>query len=141
MAEKTYQPVLITSIQAAADLAYVNRFVGVDGNYAGAGAFAVGILNAETDSGKMAPVIAGGIALIEAGEHIHAGKPIVSGATGKAMEAHALTATPPSGATPVTSTGAQAAMDIAGSVTDEVILGYTLDEAAADGSVIRIKLI
>lgn len=140
MAEKTYQPTLITSIQAAANLAYVNRFVGVDGNYAGAGDFAIGVLNAETDSGKMATLIAGGIALIEAGEHIHAGKPIVSGATGKAMEAHALTAIAPAGSTAVKSDVERVSMDIAGSVTDEVILGYTLDEAAADGSVIRIML-
>lgn len=141
MAEKTYQPVLITSIVAAAALATVYKFVGYDGNYAGAGAGALGVLNCETDSGEMAPVIVSGIAKVIAGGAISVGGAVVSGSTGKALAATLLSATPASGATPVTSTGAQAAMTIAGSVTPEVILGYALDEATTDGDIIRVKLV
>jgi hypothetical protein len=141
MAEKTYQPILVTSIVAAAALATVYKFVGYDGNYAGAGAAALGVLDAETDSGEMAPVVASGIANVIAGGAISVGEAVVSGATGKALAATALSATPPAGQVAVLSTGAQAATTIAGSVTPEVILGYALDEATQDGDIIRVELV
>lgn len=112
MANKTYQPLLTTSVTAGETLDTTELFIGVDGKYAGAGDFAVGVLDAATANGGQAPVVAYGIALITAGEAISPGDGIESAAGGKAA---------------VLDTG--------------VLLGYALDEATADGDIIRVKLV
>lgn len=112
MSFKTKQPVHITSITAAANLTEPKRFVGVDGNYAGAGAFALGVLEAATDTGKQAPVMTYGIAIVLSGAAITAGAGVESNAAGKAI---------------TKDTG--------------VLLGYALDSAAGADEEIRVKLV
>jgi len=81
---KTEQPILITSIEAKANLAK-NLFVGFDGLVCGNGAKALGVCNAETDLGEMAPVTAVGIALVLSGAAVAVGAKIQSNASGKAI--------------------------------------------------------
>lgn len=109
---KTKQPVHITSITAAANLTEPKRFVGVNGNYAGAGAFALGVLETATDSGKQAPVMTYGIAIVLSGGAISAGAGVESNAVGKAV---------------TKDTG--------------VLLGYALDAATGADQEIRVKLL
>jgi hypothetical protein len=112
MSIKTKQPVLTTSIAAAANLTETKKFIGVDGNYADAGAFALGVLDAATDAGKQAPVITYGIAIVLSGGAITAGAGVESNAAGKAISHN---------------TG--------------VLLGYALDAATGADQEIRIKLL
>lgn len=81
---KTEQPILITSIQALADLSK-NLFVGFDGDLCGNGAKALGVCNAETDKAEMAPVTSVGIALVLSGNAVTLAAPIQSDAAGKAV--------------------------------------------------------
>lgn len=109
MASKTYQPVLITGITAAANLTTKYLFIGFDGNLASAGAAALGVLQAETDSGDEAPVGVQGIFLVVAGEAIDVGEGVEVGTNGKA-----------------------AALD------SGVQVARALDEATQDGDIIRV---
>ena len=84
----TEQPILITSIQAAANLAK-NLFIGFDGDICSAGIKAFGVSNAETDSGEQMPVCVKGIALITTGGALSVGDKIESDGDGKAIEATA----------------------------------------------------
>jgi len=111
MANLTYQPILITSIAAAAELATKYLFIGFDGNVASAGAAALGVLQAATDSGEQAPVGAQGIFLVIAGGAISVGEAVEVG------------------------TGGKAAAYSAG-----VSIGRALDEATTDGDIIRVLL-
>ena len=52
MSEKTYKPVLISSITAKTDIKKC-RFIGFDGNYCTAGVKAYGISDVETDKEEM----------------------------------------------------------------------------------------
>ena len=52
---KTYTPILIDSVLAAADLQQ-KRFVGFDGNCCTAGAKALGVVDVTTEKGQYAPV-------------------------------------------------------------------------------------
>lgn len=106
---KTYQPILTTSIAAAAALAHKHRFVGVDGAYCGAGDRALGTLEVETDAGQQAPVNVLGIVLVEAGAPIGAGEQVESDSDGRAVE-----------------------------LDDGVANGVTLDAAGAAGDIIRL---
>lgn len=112
MSLKTKQPVHITSITAAANLTEPKRFIGVSGNYAGAGAFALGVLEAATDSGKQAPVMTYGIAIVLSGAAVNAGAGVESNGSGKAI---------------TKDTG--------------ILLGYALDAATGADQEIRIKLL
>ena len=108
MANKLYKPVLIDSIEAAANIDE-HRFIGFDGNYCGAGAKALGVCDVSTEQGQLCPVAALGVLLVEAGGTITAGAAVTSDANGKAVTV---------------------------SNNDE-INGYSLDSAAA-GQEIRI---
>jgi hypothetical protein len=107
---KTEQPILITSIRAKANLPK-NLFITFDGEICGNGAKALGVSNAETDLGEMAPVTAVGIALVFSGNAVTLGAPIQSDANGKAIPL------------------------AAGSLN-----GYALDAAAGADELIRLKL-
>jgi len=110
---KTEQPILITSIEATEDIPK-HRFVSVLGGLAPAfetSQTTLGICNADTKQGEQCPVMVNGIALVEASTAIVVGKPIVPSANGKAM-----------------------------SNTDGRFAGYALDNAVADGDIIRILL-
>jgi len=111
MAELTKQPILITSVEATAELATTNLFVGLTGSYAGAGAYALGVLEAVTSLGQQAPVITLGIALVTAGGAITAGAEVESAAGGKAV-----------------------------AKTTGIALGRALTAAGADGDTIKVKL-
>jgi len=83
---KTEQPILITSILASADLsAKQNLFIGFDGAVCGSGIKPLGSLNANTNSGEMAPVVCAGIALVYSGAAVSVGAKLQSNAAGKAI--------------------------------------------------------
>ena len=83
---KTEQPILITSITAAADLsASKNLFIAFDGTLCGNGAKALGVLNADTDNTEEAPVMCQGIALVKSGAAVSSGDKIQSNANSKAI--------------------------------------------------------
>jgi hypothetical protein len=83
---KTEQPILITSILAAADLsASKNLFIGFDGNICGNSAKALGVLNAGTNQNEYAPLTCAGIALVLSGAAVSVGAKIQSNASGKAI--------------------------------------------------------
>ena len=110
---KTEQPVLITTIQAAADLSESkNLFIGFDGDIFGNGAKALGVLNANTSEDEMAPVMTHGIALVYSAAAISAGAKLQSNADGKALTYAAGEAN-----------------------------GYALDAAGGADELIRVKLI
>lgn len=140
---KTEIPGLVVSQLAAAALAK-GLFVMPDGNVCGAGKKALGVCKLDTASGEMAPVDTSGVVLMLSGAAITVtdeSVAVVSDAAGKAVAATVLSATPPAGATPVTSTGAQAAMTVAGSKTPQAINGYALDTAGGANEWIRVKLV
>ncbi|HOI31112.1 MAG TPA: DUF2190 family protein [Melioribacteraceae bacterium] len=81
---KTEQPLLITSVTAAASIPK-NRFVGFSGNLPSAGAVCLGVSNAETSPGEQMPVTVIGIVLVVAAATIAAGDPVESDSAGKAI--------------------------------------------------------
>lgn len=86
MATKTEYSTLIASIEAAVQLAQDKRFIGFDGNYAGAGESALGVLQAPTEAGQQAPVMVYGIPLVLSGTTLASiGIGIESDANGKAV--------------------------------------------------------
>ncbi len=105
---KTQQPILTTSIAAAADLTKA-RFVGFNGNVCAAGAKALGIAETDTGSGRQAPVNVLGILHIESGGAIAVGADVESNASGQAI-----------------------------TKTAGVSNGTALDAASAQGEIIRI---
>jgi len=83
---KTEQPVLITSIKAAADFSNSkNIFIGFDGNTCGNGAKALGVLNANSAQNEQAPLMSIGIALVLSGAAVVLGAKLQSNASGKAI--------------------------------------------------------
>lgn len=140
---QTHQPLGNTSILAAAALGK-HLFVGADGNVCGANKKALGVTEVDAALGEQASVIFSGIALVLSGGAITVTDelvPVASDAAGKAVAATALSATVPSGATPVTSTGAQPAMTMAGSATPQKINGWALDSATGANQLIRVLLV
>lgn len=137
---KTYMPLAIYSITAAAALTK-NLFIGLTGDVCGANAKALGVCDTDTAITEQCPVITHGIALCTSGGSFSAGAALVSDAAGKAVAATTLSATVPSTGTPVTSSSAQPAMTIAGSVLPQVIVGYALDESTGADQSIRILLV
>src|SRR5512147_2619019 len=81
---KTEQPLLITSVKAAANISK-NLFIGFDGNLCAANAKALGVSNAITDLSEQLPVTAKGIALVYSGGAISQGAKIASDANAKAV--------------------------------------------------------
>ena len=82
---KTEQPILITSVKVDATLAdKKNVFVNFTGGLCDEDEKALGVLNAETDSGEQAPIVCSGIALILSGEDLSPGQPVRCGPNGKA---------------------------------------------------------
>jgi hypothetical protein len=81
---KTEQPLLITSVKAAANISK-NLFIGFDGNLCAANAKALGVSNANTDLNEQLPVTAKGIALIYSGGAVSQGTKIASDANAKAV--------------------------------------------------------
>jgi len=136
---KTEQPLLITSITAAANLTK-NLFIGFDGNLCSANAKALGVSNADTNSGNQVPIMVHGIALVKSGAAITAGNAVVADASSKAVPATAFSATVPGSGTTVTSSSAQPAMTLAGSVLPQAINGHALDSAGGADELIRILL-
>ena len=110
---KTEQPILITSVKAAADLSSSkNLFIGFDGNICGNGAKALGVLNADTALNEQAPLMTSGIALVKSGFALTLGVKVQSNGTGKAIAFSAGEAN-----------------------------GYALDTASGADELIRVKLI
>ncbi|KWZ43749.1 hypothetical protein WS72_13375 [Burkholderia savannae] len=105
---KTHQPILTTSVTAAAGL---NRFqfVGFDGGVCAAGVKALGVAEASADIGEQASVNLLGAILVMAGAPIELHAEVESDAAGQAIPKAAGTSN-----------------------------GYALDAAAAAGDVIRI---
>jgi hypothetical protein len=66
---KTQQVILTASIIAMVDLS-ARRFVGFDGNLCAAGTKALGVVEAGTEAGGVAPANVNGIILVEAGAAI-----------------------------------------------------------------------
>jgi len=81
---KTEQPILITSVKAAANITK-NLFIGFDGNLCAANAKALGVSNADTDINEQLPVMSIGIALIYSGGQVNQGDKVASDAAGKAV--------------------------------------------------------
>ena len=109
---KTEQPTLITSIAIGADLSK-NLFIGFEGNLCSANAKALGVINADTDSGEEAPVCVEGIALVKSGAAVVIGVLLKSDANAKA----------------ITTT-----------TNDKLVIGKALDAATAADELIRVKL-
>ena len=138
----TEQLNLITSFLAPVDHSLNKyKFIGFNGNLCAANAKALGILNASSGLGEQAPIAVSGIALVLSGGVITIGSAVTSDAAGKAVVAASLSATIPAGAVAVTSSSAQPASVIAGSVTPQAINGYALDAASGPEVLIRIILV
>ena len=121
MANKTYQPILIQTVKAQANLSE-KLFVGFDGNICGAGEKAYGVVDVSTESGQLAPVGVLGTFLVISGGEIPQGSAVTSDANGKAVVATA------------TSFDSEESTLTEG----DAINGYALDAATAAGEEIRI---
>ena len=134
-------PALQTLTLTAGGAISAYRFVGFDSLVCGANATAVGVSpDYDVASGEVFPCVTQGIVIVQASAAISVGAAVASTSTGKAVTATSLSATVPGSGTTVTSSSAQPAMTIAGSVTPQKINGYALDAAGADGDYIRVKL-
>jgi hypothetical protein len=81
---RTQQVLLTTSVLAA--VALINRrFVGFDGKVCAAGAVALGVVEANTEAGGMAPANVLGVMLVESGAPIAVGGKVQSDAEGRAI--------------------------------------------------------
>ena len=93
-----------------------------------------GIVQSIGASGDVVPVAISGEYLVEVGSGgITLGDDVMSDGTGKAVVLTALSATVPTGATPVTSTGANPAMTMAGGALPSKKAGVAVDTAAENG--------
>lgn len=81
---KSQQVILTTSVVAAVKLTR-RHFVGFDGNVCADGAKALGVVEADTAAGNVAPSNVLGVILVEAGAAIAAGAEVQSDASGKAI--------------------------------------------------------
>lgn len=81
---KTQQVILVASVIALAELS-ARRFVGFDGNLCAAGVKALGVVEAGTEAGGVAPANVSGVILVEAGAPIAAGVEVQVDATGRAV--------------------------------------------------------
>lgn len=108
MTNKHYKPLLIDSVQVAADVEE-HRFIGFDGNYCATGTKALGVIDVATEKGQYAPVAIAGIVLVQAAETIQVGDEITSDDSGMAIKV----------------------------ARTEVVNGYALDTVSA-GELVRI---
>ena len=110
---KTEQPILITSIKAAADFSNSkNIFIGFDGNVCGNGKKALGVLDANTALGEQAPLTSVGIKLVLSGAAVSIEDKLQSDANDKAM-----------------------------TFSSSEVNGYAIDAATGADELIRVKLI
>ncbi|MBR6126112.1 DUF2190 family protein [bacterium] len=86
MANKLYQPLLIESVKATANIEQ-HRFIGFDGAYCGAGEKALGVSDVAIDKDQYAPVAVLGTLLVVSAGTINAGDPVASDENGKAIKA------------------------------------------------------
>lgn len=135
---------LTATIKATAALATEHRFVAPDGGYAGAGEFALGVLESAVASGEYAPVKTHGIIIVEAGGIVAVGDALVSDASGRAVKATALAVASATGAGAVAVLADAATPTITNTITGgslpQVVLGHALDAASGAGVMIRIKI-
>jgi hypothetical protein len=120
---KTQQVILTTSLLVVADL-ISRRFAGFDGNVCGAGAKALGVVEADTDAGNMAPLNVLGVMLVEAGAPVAAGEPVQSDADGRAI--------------PLTLATVEDTSEAAIQVPAASVNGVAWDAASQAGDLIRI---
>ena len=130
---------LTVSWPAKVDLFTVNRFVGVDGDYCKAGKPAIGVLDAPTAEGEMAPLNMDGILLVESGDVITAGDQLASDSVGRAVKAADLSIAVSTGSTEVKGDAENPTMIVAGGALPVMILGFALDDAAGAGEFIRYR--
>jgi len=86
MANKLYQPLLIESVKATANIEQ-HRFIGFNGAYCGAGEKAFGVSDVAIDKDQYAPVAVLGTLLVVSAGTINAGDPVASDENGKAVKA------------------------------------------------------
>ena len=86
MANKLYQPLLIESVKATANIEQ-HRFIGFDGAYCGAGEKALGVSDVAIDKDQYAPVAVLGTLLVVSAGTINAGDSVASDENGKAVKA------------------------------------------------------
>jgi hypothetical protein len=120
---KTQQVLLTTSVLAAADLSS-RRFVGFDGAVCAAGARALGVVEADTETGGMAPANLLGVILVEAGAPVAGGSQVQSDAEGRAI--------------PLTTKNYEDADGLVITLPAAVANGVAWDEATQAGDLIRI---
>lgn len=109
---KTEQPILITSVVAAADLSNSsNLFIDFNGAVCGSGIKPLGVLTAGSPSGEESAVIARGIALVYSGAAVSSGAKLQSNASGMAVN-----------------------------YLSGEIAGYAIDAASGSGVLIRVLL-
>lgn len=109
----TQNPLQTVKLTSAGTIA-PSRFVGVDGNYAAAGARAYGVTEYDSTTGDSMPVHTYGVVIVEASGIIAAGADVAAGSNGKAAAANGTT---------------------------DKVNGIAVDAAAADGDLIRVKLL
>jgi hypothetical protein len=131
MAQPVQHSVLTTSIKTGSDMYTLKRFVKVGSGvlaYCGAGELAVGVLQAETNEGKEAPVLVQGIAVVEVGSGgIVENTEVMSDANGKAVTwAHPVAG------------GTYSASEV-NALFDKKSIGIALDTASA-GELVRVLL-
>ena len=108
MVEKLYKPLLTESIKVTVNVEK-QRFIGFDGNYCSANAKALGVSDVEIEAGQFAPVALNGILLVKTAGAITKGSKVASDASGFAV-----------------------------AFTTGESNGYSIDDAAGAGEIIRI---
>lgn len=138
MSSPTSKALLTGTITAAAAITK-HRFVGFDNQHCGAGAKARGVAIDDIALGDDGAIDELGELVVEAGGEFSAGDPVTSDADGKAVVATDVDVSVDAGAVPVESTAADGPITTTtGGVLPEAINGYALEDAAGDGSIVRI---
>ncbi|MDR2452331.1 MAG: DUF2190 family protein [Candidatus Accumulibacter sp.] len=120
---KTQQTILTTSVLAATALTR-RRFVGFDGDVCAEGAPALGVVEADTEAGSMAPANVLGVILVEAGAPVAAGGQVQSDAEGRAI--------------PLTTKALEDANEVAFTIPAAAVNGVAWDAATEAGDLIRV---
>ena len=117
---KTESIGMVETFIPSTTLAYIHRFVQMDGTYAGAGEYSIGVLQQPGVTDIPAPYAINGIILIEASGLINVGDSIICASQGKAAAATTFS-------------------ESDGFKTAEAnIQGIALDAATTDGDLIRM---
>ena len=136
---KTEQPILITSVKAAANISK-NYLVGFDGNLCSTGAKPLGVSNADASTDEQLPLVCKGIALVYSFTSIPQGSALICQTGGKVAPAANFHAAIPNGSTPVNSNAAQPTLTLSGTVLPQTLVGYALDAATGADEQIRVLL-